>query len=82
MEHIDLVNTILHLRPEAKFVVRGQDIEWMDEDQTQPTTEEIEAGLIAYKAKVNAEAKAKEKARAELLTRLGISANEAAILLG
>ena len=82
MEHRDLINTISYLRPQAKFVIRGEDIEWMDEDQIQPTTEEIEAGWVAYQANEKAEAKAKEKAKAELLKRLGITADEAAILLG
>jgi hypothetical protein len=82
MEHKDLTSAILHLRPEAKFVIRGEDIEWMDEDQIQPTEEEIKAGWVAYQAKEKAEAKAKEKARTELLNRLGITADEAAILLG
>lgn len=82
MDHKDLVNAILHLRPEAKFVVRGEEIEWMDEDQTQPTAEEIEIGLAAYKAKMNAETKAKEQAKAALLDRLGITEEEAALLLG
>jgi hypothetical protein len=82
MEHRDLINTISYLRPQAKFVIRGEEIEWMDEDQIQPTAEEIEAGWVAYQANEKAEAKAKEKAKAELLKRLGITADEAAILLG
>ncbi len=82
MEHNDIVKAILHIRPGAIFAMIGTDIQWMDENQTQPTEEEIEAGWVAYQANEKAEAKAKEKARVELLNRLGITAEEAAILLG
>jgi hypothetical protein len=35
------VHAIIALRPNAKFVLQGDDITWLDEEQTQPTEEEI-----------------------------------------
>lgn len=32
---------IQSLRPDAKWVLRGDDLEWMDTEQTQPTDAEI-----------------------------------------
>jgi hypothetical protein len=81
MKHSEIVKAILHIRPKALFAMRDFDIEWMDENQTQPTTQEIEAGWIAYQAKELADATNKAKAKAELLDRMGISADEAKLLL-
>jgi hypothetical protein len=80
----DLVQAILFIRPEAEFVVRNMEIEWLDEKQTQPTDEEIAEGLIAYKAKLEADKvdKAAKKASAEAkLAALGLNPDEIAALL-
>ena len=40
----NLADILLSLRPGAKFVTRGNvDIEWFDDEQTQPTQAEIDA---------------------------------------
>lgn len=36
---------ILSLRPSAKFVLRNEEIEWRDPDQTQPTDDELQAEM-------------------------------------
>jgi hypothetical protein len=54
-------------------------ITWLDKKQTQPTNEEIAEGLIAYKAKVEADKvdKAAKKAAAEAkLAALGLDADD------
>ena len=81
MKHSEIVKAILHIRPKALFALRDFDIEWMDEDQTQPTTEEIEAGWVAHQAKELADATARAEAKGALLNRLGITADEAKLLL-
>ena len=81
MEHRDKVKAILQIRPNAEFVLRDDEIEWLDAKQTQPTDKEIADGLIAYQATQKAEAEAKATAKAALLTRLGITAEEATLLL-
>ena len=81
MEHRDLINAVSYIRPQAKFVIRGEEIEWMDEEQIQPTAEEIKAGWIAYQAKESADSKATAQAKAALLERLGITEDEAKLLL-
>ena len=73
--------TLLFLRPNAVFSVRGDEIEWSDTEQTQPTSEEIAQGWIDYQAKV-AKDKADEQAKKQaLLDKLGITADEAKLLL-
>ena len=42
---IDLMTVIQSLRPNAELVVRGDEIEWHDTTQTQPTDSEITAEL-------------------------------------
>ena len=41
----DKVQAIQSLRPKAEFVLRGDDLEWLDQHQTQPTDAEIQAEL-------------------------------------
>jgi len=81
MKHNDIVLAITFIRPNAKFVLRGEDLEWLDNEQTEPTKKEIEAGLIAYNLAKQAEAEAKATAKAALLTQLGITAEQAKLLL-
>ncbi len=81
MEHLDKCNAISTIRPNAVWTLYGDELTWLDENQTEPTTKEIEAGLIAYQAKIKAEAEAKATQKAALLERLGISEDEARLLL-
>ncbi len=39
-----------YLRPGAQWVLRGDDLEWMDTEQTQPTDAEIEAEVARLQA--------------------------------
>lgn len=81
MTHDEMVKSIQFLRPNAEFVLRGSDLEWLDTKQTQPTQEEIEAGVQAYKAKLEADKIAKEARKKEILDRLGLTEEEAKLIL-
>jgi hypothetical protein len=37
------IKAIQSLRPDAEFVLRGDELEWLDQNQTEPTPEEIAA---------------------------------------
>jgi hypothetical protein len=39
------VDALFSLRPGAEWVLRGDDLEWLDQQQTQPTDAEIQAEL-------------------------------------
>jgi hypothetical protein len=39
------LDAIVSLRPGAEWVLRGDDLEWLDQHQTQPTDAEIQAEL-------------------------------------
>jgi hypothetical protein len=56
---IDKANALTSLRPGAQWVLRGDDLEWMDTEQTQPTDAEITAEV----ARLQAEYEAKEYQR-------------------
>jgi len=81
MEHNEKVKAILFIRPDADFILSGDDLQWLDDTQVKPTDAEIAAGLIAYKAAQKTEVKAQADAKAVLLNKLGITAEEAALLL-
>jgi hypothetical protein len=82
MQHSEKMKAIQFIRPNAQFVLAGDDLTWFDEEQTEPTKAEIEAGWLAYQTAQIAEAEAKAAQRAALLNKLGITEDEARLLLG
>jgi hypothetical protein len=81
----DLVKAIRLIKPTSEFSYQDDDystIKWDVLDGEAPTQSEIDAALRKVKAdEIAAEAK-KAKDREALLARLGITAEEAALLLG
>jgi hypothetical protein len=47
---ITKVDAIFSLRPGAQWVLRGDDLEWLDQNQTQPTEAEIQAEVARLTA--------------------------------
>ena len=47
---IDKAISLASLRPMAQWVLRGDDLEWMDTEQTQPTEAEITAEVARLQA--------------------------------
>jgi len=82
MQHSEKMKAIQFIRPNAQFVLAGDDLTWFDEEQTEPTKAEIETGWVAYQAAQIAEAEAKAAQKAALLNKLGITEDEARLLLG
>jgi hypothetical protein len=81
MKHEDKVKAIQFIRPDAQFVLVGDEVNWLDENQTEPTKSEIDAGLKAYEAAEKAKLNAKNAAKSALFEKLGISEDEAKLLL-
>jgi hypothetical protein len=81
---LEIVEAIHILRPKAEWIIQGDDysgLEWLDKKQTKPTEEEI-AAKIAELPQLKAATKATNAAqKAALLEKLGISADEAKLLL-
>ena len=79
MEHNQIVSAIKTIRPNAEFVLEGDELNWLDTEQTQPTNAEIEAGWLLYLDKVEqakAEAEAKREAALAKLAVLGLDADD------
>jgi hypothetical protein len=47
---ITKANALLSLRPGAEWNLRGDDLEWLDQNQTQPTDAEIDAEVARLTA--------------------------------
>ena len=47
---IDAATALQKLRPGAKWVMRGDELEWLDTEQTQPTEAEITAKIAELEA--------------------------------
>ena len=79
-----LVKAIKQLHPEAEFTFTEEDystIEWHILYGNAPTLAEIEDQILIIKAAEVEDAKLKAEAKTALLTRLGITAEEADLLL-
>ena len=83
MKHIEITKALRYLTPNAEWSLTGDnfdDIIWLD-SQEQPSKEEIEK-TIAEIAKLEAEkAKIEADLKVDILQKLGITADEAALLL-
>ena len=58
------INALQSLRPMAQWVLRGDDLEWLDTEQTQPTEAEITAEVARLQAAYDAKAYARSRATA------------------
>ena len=80
----DLVLAIRSLHPEAEFSYTNQDystVKWDILDGEPPTQKEIDEALKKVKADKIKEAKEKEDAKSALFEKLGITKDEARLLL-
>jgi hypothetical protein len=57
-------NALQSLRPMAQWVLRGDDLEWLDTEQTQPTEAAIAAEVARLQAAYDAKAYARSRATA------------------
>jgi hypothetical protein len=79
-----LHDVIQSLRPDNQFTMfedNPETIIWNDEDVITPSKKEIQDGRIAFEAAKKAEAQAKAQSKTELFKRLGITEDEAKLLL-
>lgn len=56
-------NAIQSLRPGAEWMLNGDNLEWHDKNQTQPTESEIAAEIIRLQEKYNAEEYKRQRAK-------------------
>lgn len=85
MKNKELVDAIKYINPDAEFsIVDGNldTIVWDKPKTGYPTKEEILAAVEPAKVKAQNDLEAIENAKADLLARLGITADEAKLLLG
>ena len=58
-----LMDAIQSLRPNAKCVTTGEtDVEWLDDEQVEPTQSEIDAEVIRLEAEYDAQEYARQRA--------------------
>lgn len=79
-----IANAIFYLNPTAEYTYKDEDystIEWIKIEGKKPTLAEIEAAKIAYDAQEAEKEAALLAKRNQILDRLGITAEEAKLLL-
>lgn len=79
MQHWDKVKAIQEIRPNAEFVLTDNELTWLDKEQAKPSEAEIEAGWVAYQAKLKTDkqqAAAKKAAAEAKLAALGLTADD------
>jgi hypothetical protein len=83
---MDYLNQAIYaLKTDAEYTYSNNDystIQWIKLDGVAPTQAEIDAKIEEIKAKEITDKAAKATAKAELLAKLGITAEEAKLLLG
>lgn len=47
---MDITQALLKLKPNAQWIVRGDTLEWLDTEQTEPTKAEIDAEIKRLEA--------------------------------
>lgn len=60
----DKSDALVSLRPNAQWAMRGDELEWLDTEQTQPTDAEIDAEVIRLQAEYDAKQYARDRASA------------------
>ena len=58
---ITTVEAIQSLKPEASWVLRGNELEWLDAVQTEPTQSEIDAEVIRLQAEYDSQEYARNR---------------------
>ena len=79
-----IVEAIRNLAPDSQFSFQDEDLttlEWQSENIKKPTIAAIEKEIAKVILAKETEAANKEAAKAALLTKLGITAEEAVLLL-
>ena len=84
MESTIIVKAIKELSPDAEFAFSEDDLstlQWHNDTAPRPTDEEILAHCKVVIKNLEVEKKANAKSKAAILDRLGLTADEAALLL-
>ena len=79
LEHSQIVKAIAFICPDAGFAVNDSEIVNWESEEPQPTMAEIEAGWIAYQAKLEADLaaeQAKKEAAEAKLVALGLTSDD------
>ena len=58
---MDKVQALHSLRPNAEWVLRGDELEWLDTEQTQPTEAEIQAEITRLQAEYDSQEYARNR---------------------
>ena len=58
---IDITNALLSLTPNAQWVLRGTELEWLDAVQTEPTQSEIDAEVTRLQTEYDSLAYARSR---------------------
>ena len=60
----DKADALVSLRPNAQWAMRGDELEWLDTEQTQPTDAEIDAEVVRLQAEYDAKQYARDRSTA------------------
>ncbi len=70
-------DSLRSLRPQASWVLRGDELEWLDDVQTEPTQAEIDAEVIRLQAEYDSQEYArKRKAKYDALNQFELISDD------
>ena len=80
-----IAEALFSLRPTAQWILKDDEIEWLDTKQTRPTDEEIKAEIVKLKAKAVIDEKTRldsKQASLAKLAKLGLTPEDIKNILG
>ncbi len=81
MKQQEIVNGLIQLGFNSGWAIQGEKIVLWQNSKPQPSLEEIEDASKLFEQDKKAQAEAKEIAKAEILAKLGLTEEEAKLLL-
>jgi hypothetical protein len=80
--HIKIVNVLKELGYDTGWVVRGTEIEWIDEPEVRPTQEQIDAKVLEIESILETKAQEERALKVSAYKKLGLSDDEINAIIG
>ena len=82
LTHTQIIEVLNFIRPDAEWTLNDLELQWNESNSSKPTIEELENGFIALEEHKKTEEKNRQLAKAAVLNKLGLTADEVKVLFG
>jgi len=82
LTHTQIIEVLNFIRPNAQWTLNDLELQWNESSSSKPTIEELENGFVALENYKKTEQENREVAKAAVLNKLGLTADEVKVLFG